>query len=132
VNPQGPEPLHAQIAAAVKADIRSGQLPPGGKLPSTRKLAEQFGVSGMTAIEAIKSLRDEGLIFTTQRGSFVVDAEGGTPEPSPSESAEYAEIKDFLASLDEQVRSLAGRLAEMEAAVQRIESGAHQGKSQAG
>lgn len=132
MNPQGPEPLHAQIAAAVKADIVSGQLPPRGKLPSTRKLAEQFGVSGMTAIEAIKSLRDEGLIFTTQRGSFVVDAEAETAEPTPSESAEYAEIKDFLASLDEQVRSLADRLAEMEAAVQRIESGAHRGKSQAG
>lgn len=128
MNPDGPDLLHVQIAAALKAEIRNGQLAPGGKLPSTRKLAEQFGVSGMTAIEAIKSLREEGLIFTTQRGSFVADPDAETFVTDAGESAEYAEIKGFLTSLDEQVRSLADRLAQMEAVVQRIESGAHRAK----
>lgn len=125
MNPDGPDPLNVQIAAVLRAEIRAGELGPGDKLLSTRKLADQFGVSSMTAIEAIKLLREEGLVFTTQRGSFVVDP---SSEATSVESAEYVEIKGILTSLDQQVRSLADRLADMEAVVQRIESSARSAK----
>ena len=42
--------------------IRLGVLMPGGRLPSERDLAEVFGVSRVTLREALKALREVGLL----------------------------------------------------------------------
>lgn len=57
-----------QIAAALRADITEGRIPPGGRLPALRELMERYGVSRNTAAKAIDLLRNEGLV-TTRYGS---------------------------------------------------------------
>ncbi|GAA0826494.1 GntR family transcriptional regulator [Streptosporangium amethystogenes subsp. fukuiense] len=57
-----------RIAADLRADIASGQLPPGGKLPSVRDLAERYEVSRTTAGKALILLKTDGLV-TTRHGS---------------------------------------------------------------
>ncbi|GAA3410628.1 GntR family transcriptional regulator [Streptosporangium vulgare] len=57
-----------RIAADLRADIASGHLPPGEKLPSVRDLAERYEVSRTTAGKALILLKTEGLV-TTRHGS---------------------------------------------------------------
>jgi GntR family transcriptional repressor for pyruvate dehydrogenase complex len=59
-------PVPVRLAAAVAADIEemivSGQLRPGGRLPSERRLAELLGVSRGSVREAITALQVKGLV----------------------------------------------------------------------
>jgi len=58
----------AQIAAAIREAIMSGQLIIDARLPSESELADQFGVSRPTIREALKRLAAQNLI-RTQRGA---------------------------------------------------------------
>lgn len=56
--------------------IQRGQFPGDGKLPSEKELSQSFGVSRPIVREALRRLREEGLIQSRQgAGSFVVGAE---------------------------------------------------------
>lgn len=61
-----------EVAAAILARIRSGELQPGDRLPPERKLVEEFGVSRTAVREALRSLAAQGLIDSyVGRGTFV-------------------------------------------------------------
>jgi DNA-binding GntR family transcriptional regulator len=65
-------PVYRQIAKLLEADIRSGTLERGARVPSENYLCQQYGVSRDTARKAIALLRDAGLIVTTPgKGSYV-------------------------------------------------------------
>lgn len=52
--------------------IESGQLTPGDRVPSERELTEQFGVSRMTARQALRELESQGYLYRVQgKGTFV-------------------------------------------------------------
>ncbi|QDL72189.1 GntR family transcriptional regulator [Streptomyces malaysiensis subsp. malaysiensis] len=53
--------LHERIAADLRDEIMSGDLPPGAKLPSTAQLKERFTASNATVQKALQLLKDEGL-----------------------------------------------------------------------
>jgi GntR family transcriptional regulator len=66
------EPFYAQVAAALREEIRGGRYGPGDQLPSERELVASFGVSANTIRAALVQLRTEGLITSHQgRGVFV-------------------------------------------------------------
>ncbi|MEV6317150.1 GntR family transcriptional regulator [Streptomyces sp. NPDC051776] len=54
--------LHERIAADLRDEIMSGDLPPGGKLPSTTQLKERFVASNATVQKSLQLLKDEGLV----------------------------------------------------------------------
>lgn len=58
-------PLHRQIYQWVRRAILDGQLQPGQKLPSTRTLASELGISRNTASTAYEQLQAEGYIERT-------------------------------------------------------------------
>lgn len=61
-----------QIANDIRADIESGVLPAGAKLPSGPELAEIYGVAKDTTSAAVRALRDEGLLTVLLgRGTYV-------------------------------------------------------------
>ena len=65
-------PLYEQVYAALRDAIAQGRLSPGLRLPSTRGLAEDLGVSRTTAIQAYRQLRLEGYVESDERsGTFV-------------------------------------------------------------
>jgi GntR family transcriptional regulator len=71
VDRQDPEPAYLQIASAIKAMMRSGEIVSGSPMPPERVLAEQFGVSRMTMRQANDLLEREGLIERQPgRGTF--------------------------------------------------------------
>lgn len=55
-------PLYIQIKHTIADLIRSGQIQPGGQLPSEPKLAEQYGVARLTVRQALEELAREELI----------------------------------------------------------------------
>jgi GntR family transcriptional regulator len=64
------------LAAAIRDAIRSGELPPGQRLPAQQRLAQMAGVSKSAVQNALAVLRDEGLIQTVPRlGTFVAEPE---------------------------------------------------------
>lgn len=72
IDPEDPRPPFQQVAGALRAAILTRKLEPGEQLPSGSKLAETYGVARMTVQQAIRLLRDEGLVVTQQgRGVFV-------------------------------------------------------------
>jgi GntR family transcriptional regulator/MocR family aminotransferase len=62
----GDLPLHEQIERSLRAQIRSGRLPAGTRLPSTRGLAGEIGVSRGVVTEAYGQLGAEGYLTTSQ------------------------------------------------------------------
>lgn len=65
-------PLHSQIHQELRRRIASAELPSGAAFPSERELAENYGVSRMTVRQALKNLRQDGLIYYERGvGAFV-------------------------------------------------------------
>src|SRR5512135_3605389 len=66
--------LFEQIVQQVEESIFNGQLKPGDQLPAERDLAQQFGVSRTAVREAVKTLREKGLVEAySGRGTFVTN-----------------------------------------------------------
>ena len=66
------KPIYEQISSQVKAQILSGTLTAGAKLPSIRALASDLGVSVITTKRAYDELEKEGFIYTiAAKGCFV-------------------------------------------------------------
>lgn len=65
------------IAAAVSRLVRSGELRPGDRLPTVRRLAADLGVSPATVSGAWQALAAVGLVTSRGRGGTVV-----LPEPA--------------------------------------------------
>ncbi|MFD4195946.1 GntR family transcriptional regulator [Amycolatopsis thermoflava] len=68
------EPLHLQVARNIRNDIESGRLRDGQRLPSTRELAEEWGVSTPVINDAMAILSKEGLVESKPRAGRVVRA----------------------------------------------------------
>jgi GntR family transcriptional regulator len=65
-------PLHLQIRRSLEADIASGQLGPGSRLPTEAEFADQFGVSIAPVRQALLDLAAAGLVSRQKgRGTFV-------------------------------------------------------------
>ena len=56
------EPTYVRIAAELTRRIDAAEIAPGGKVPSTRQVAQEFGVALATATKALDVLRAEGLV----------------------------------------------------------------------
>ncbi len=66
--------LYEQIVQQIEESILNGQLKPGDQLPAERELAQQFGVSRPTVREAVKALREKGLVEAySGKGTFVTN-----------------------------------------------------------
>ncbi len=64
--------LYEQIVEQIEQLILDGKLHPGDQLPAERELAEQFNVSRTAVREAVKALREKGLVeIETGRGTFI-------------------------------------------------------------
>jgi GntR family transcriptional regulator / MocR family aminotransferase len=68
-------PLYQQIYDHLRTAIVEGQLKTGTKLPSTRALADELGVSRNTVLNAYDQLAAEGYLERVEcRGTFVTQS----------------------------------------------------------
>jgi DNA-binding FadR family transcriptional regulator len=67
-----PRGLTHEFASRLAADITSGKLTPGSRLPTEQEMIAASGVSRTVVREAVAALRAEGLVITRQGvGAFV-------------------------------------------------------------
>jgi GntR family transcriptional regulator len=57
-------PMYTHIADDLRGDISSHRIKPGGQLPSELELRTRYQASRNTVLDAIKQLKDEGLVET--------------------------------------------------------------------
>lgn len=63
-----------RVANDLERRIRTGEIPPGGRLENERELADTYSVSAGTVRRAVRELRERGLVETLPaKGSYVVD-----------------------------------------------------------
>ncbi|RKP56481.1 PLP-dependent aminotransferase family protein [Pararobbsia silviterrae] len=86
---EGRRDLTGQLYRQLRSGILDGRLPAGERLPSTRDLATQLGVSRKTTLEAFERLGAEGyLVSRPGDGTFV--AEGLMRLPAKTERGQSA------------------------------------------
>ena len=73
LDPDSPLGLQNQIRQKLVDGILSGALPPGHKLPSSRKLAQQLDVARNTVVLAYQQLIAEGYIVSRARSGIFVN-----------------------------------------------------------
>lgn len=80
-------PLHEQIERSIREDVRTGRLAAGARLPSSRALSGELGISRGVVSEAYGQLAAEGYLLARQgapvRVAHAVRA-AAAPEPMPS------------------------------------------------
>ena len=82
------ESLTTQLASQLREAIGRGMIPPGTRLPSTRQLSEQLGISRNTAVRAYDILVMEGFadaapasgVFATKPDTLLPAAADALPE----------------------------------------------------
>jgi GntR family transcriptional repressor for pyruvate dehydrogenase complex len=68
------ERLYERIVNQIEGRIEAGELKVGDQLPSEHELAEQFAVSRTAVREAVKALRQKGLVeIRPGRGTFITN-----------------------------------------------------------
>jgi DNA-binding LacI/PurR family transcriptional regulator len=67
-------PLYKTVQETLSHAIKRGQFPPGSRLPSTKELSHQLGVSLVTTHRALQEMVAGGLLERVQgRGTFVME-----------------------------------------------------------
>ncbi|MBR2328555.1 MAG: PLP-dependent aminotransferase family protein, partial [Clostridia bacterium] len=79
------------LPAALRADILSGAIAPGEKLPSKRRMAEHHGISIHTVQNAYEQLIAEGYIEARERSGYYVSDFPASFPPIPVSAAQQAQ-----------------------------------------
>ena len=119
--------LYEQIVQQIEESIVRGDLKPGDQLPAERDLAHRFGVSRTAVREAVKALREKGLVEAySGRGTFITDGTTQAVRQSfdlmvkigqPEGSTHLAQVR---AILEPEIAALAAtRIQEAELATMR-------------
>jgi GntR family transcriptional regulator/MocR family aminotransferase len=91
------EPLRVQLARELREAIRSGRLGAGERLPSSRTMAAELGISRGLVLECYSQLQAEG--FLTAKSGSVTRVAGGAvqrPEALSTDSVPPRLTVDFL------------------------------------
>ncbi|HVB45256.1 MAG TPA: GntR family transcriptional regulator [Streptosporangiaceae bacterium] len=73
IDPEGDVPVYQQLAAILREQIETGQIPPRRAIPSKKTLVQTYGVAPGTVERAMQVLKDEGYLKTViGRGLYVV------------------------------------------------------------
>lgn len=80
LDPRSDQPIYLQIGNAIAAQIESGSLRPGDRLPSARSLGESLGINMHTVLKAYSDLEGRGLVEMRRgRGGVIVSPHGDLP-----------------------------------------------------
>jgi DNA-binding FadR family transcriptional regulator len=140
---EAPRGLTAEIAARLTADITSGKLLPGSRLPTVPEMIAATGVSRTVIREAVAALRADKLVVSRQGiGTFVAEH---VRRPFRVDFDEKSSLRDVLNVMElrtgveveaaglaaeratpAQVRKIAERLTAIKAAIERGENAVEQ------
>ena len=129
-----PQQLYERIASHIEDLVDSGKLQLGEKLPSERELAERLGVGRGVVREAIKVLRERGLVtILPGRGTFVAELDTGLLSDQLGRffrvgPSSYDDLNEVRQILEVEIAGLAAQrasvddLAEMKRAIKEMQA----------
>ena len=86
LDPGSPEPPYEQLRVQIAAQVASGRLAAGSRLPTVRALAEQLGLAVNTVAKTYRALETDGVVVTEgRRGTFV--ASGAETDAAAAQAA---------------------------------------------
>lgn len=92
IDPASPTPPFEQLRAGLVAAVSSGELVPGDRLPTVRRLAEDLGVAPGTVARAYRELEAAAVIETRGRnGSFIRGGDDPVREQARRAAEAFAE-----------------------------------------
>jgi GntR family transcriptional regulator len=93
VDSRSPTPIYAQLDRSIRAAIATGQLEPGGKLPTVRQLAVDLAVNANTVAKVYAQLEREGILETRRGvGTFVRES----PSPQAKRAHRERELRELI------------------------------------
>ena len=119
--------LYEQIVQQIEESIVKGDLKPGDQLPAERDLAQRFGVSRTAVREAVKALREKGLVEAySGKGTFITNGTTQAVRQSLDLMVKIGQtegtghLAELRAILEPEIAALAaGRIQEPELATMR-------------
>lgn len=99
-------PPYLRIVDDIRCQIRSGDLRPGDRVPSARRLRQEWGVAIATATKVLAALQQEGLVQAVPGvGTIVSPAGVATPQPRSPKRRRYTSEPQPDLSRDRIVRA---------------------------
>ncbi|MCU4676778.1 FadR family transcriptional regulator [Catenovulum sp. 2E275] len=93
--------LTSELADLLRQQIKQGKYAIGSKLPSSKYIEEQAGVSRSVVREAVAQLKAEGILISRQGvGVFVANAKSANTNAFEINASEFASIKDAIQILE--------------------------------
>jgi DNA-binding transcriptional regulator YhcF (GntR family) len=90
VTQDSPVPPYEQLRLGVIAQVRSGELTAGTKIPTVRALAVQLGLAPNTVARAYRELEADGVVETRGRqGSFIASSGDPTKDAAGRAATDY-------------------------------------------
>lgn len=87
VDPRSAVPPFEQVRVQLLALVSSGDLAPGTRLPTVRRLAEDLGIAPNTVARTYRELEADGIIETRGRHGSFVSCHGSVAERQAQEAA---------------------------------------------
>lgn len=87
VDPSSAVPPFEQVRVQLLALVSSGELAPGTRLPTVRRLADDLGIAPNTVARTYRELEADGIIETRGRHGSFVAAHGDAAERQAQEAA---------------------------------------------
>ncbi|WP_067653161.1 GntR family transcriptional regulator [Nocardia harenae] len=88
-----PVPPYEQLRIGVVAQVRSGALTAGTKIPTVRALAGQLGLAPNTVARAYRELEADGVLETRGRqGTFIASSGDPTRDLAGRAATEYVAV----------------------------------------
>ncbi|WP_433685548.1 GntR family transcriptional regulator [Nocardia sp. CA-119907] len=95
-------PPYEQLRLGVIAQVRSGELTAGTKIPTVRALAAQLGLAPNTVARAYRELEADGVVETRGRqGSFIASSGDPTKDLAGRAATDYVATMRRLGLDDE-------------------------------
>lgn len=88
VDPASHVPPFEQVRAQIEALISAGTLPPGNRLPTVRRLADDLGLAVNTVARAYRELEQAGIVVTRGRHGSFVAVRGADRDRETSQAAQ--------------------------------------------
>ncbi len=92
VDPDGAEPPFEQVRRHIAAQVASGALPAGTRLPTVRALAADVGLAVNTVARVYRELEADGVVVTEgRRGTFVRSGAAASGRDAQAAAAAYVD-----------------------------------------
>ncbi len=103
----GEEPIYRQLIRHIRAQIESGTLPAGTRLPASRDLAHQLSISRISVVNAYAELRSEGFLSAhAGRGTFIAGESNNAPPPPNGKNGSTPQDHETPTTPDRSIREM--------------------------